>query len=77
VELGRRPKLHEMMKKTPGVAIALDNCCAVEIVDSSFRVIRSRESARGFRVYSSKGTVFEEDLACDGEYRPLAGLLDK
>lgn len=75
VEPDRRPKLHEMMARTPGVAIALDNCCALEIVDSSFRLIRSRDSARGYRVYRSKGTVREEELPRDGNYRPLTGLL--
>ncbi|MCX6343975.1 MAG: peptidase E [Armatimonadetes bacterium] len=76
VELDRRPKLHEMMKKTPGVAIALDNCCAVEIVDLSFRVICSRENAHGYRVYRAKGTVVEEELPSDGKYRPLTDLLN-
>ena len=77
VEADRRPKLHEMMVRTPGIAIALDNCCALEIADSSYRLVRSRGSARGYRVYRAAGTVVEEELPRDGKYRPLTGLLSR
>jgi dipeptidase E len=73
-ELDRRPKLHEMMSKISGVAIALDNCCALEIVEDQQRLLRSKDTAHGYRVYRKHGRVVEEELPCDGDYRALISL---
>lgn len=60
VEADRKPDLKELMKRTPGVAIALDNCSAIEIIDAGYRILTSNNSARAYKVYWSNGEYFEE-----------------
>jgi dipeptidase E len=76
VEKDRKPDLKKMMKKSPGlVAIALDNNCAIEILDDTYRVISARDMAMAYRVYWKRG-VFREELIEKTSYRlPLAGLI--
>ncbi len=47
----RKAGLKKLMSKTPGVAIALDNCTALEIIDDKYRIITSKKSANGFITY--------------------------
>ena len=75
VEESRKPDLKAMMLKTPGVAIALDNCSAIEIVGDWYRVLTCRAGAKAYRVYWSAGEYHEEPLADDGARRPLSALL--
>lgn len=77
VEADRRPELHDMMRRTPGVAIALDNCSAIEIVGDEYRVLTSRPGANAYRVYWSSGVCHEDILPCESTYRPLSSLLRK
>jgi dipeptidase E len=77
VEEDRKPKLREMMKRTPGVAIALDNCSAIEIVVDSYRIVCSRPGANAYRMYWSAGVVHEEIIDQDAAYNPLDILLSK
>ena len=36
-EKNRKPDLKKMMKKNSGVAIAIDNCCAIEVIEDKFK----------------------------------------
>lgn len=73
----RKPNLREMMRRTPGVALALDNCCAIEVVDDTYTIITSRPGARAYRVYWSAGQCHEEALEGDTASGPLHRLLTK
>ncbi|OFX15105.1 MAG: hypothetical protein A2Z18_08205 [Armatimonadetes bacterium RBG_16_58_9] len=75
VEQDRKANLRDMMKRTPGVAIALDNCCAIEVVDDAYTIIASKPGAGAYRVYWSAGTFYEEALRGDNASGPLEGLL--
>ena len=46
-EPGRRPALKNCLHGTRKVAIALDNCTALEVKDSSYRILTSKQSAKG------------------------------
>lgn len=76
VEQDRKAELKAMMKKTPGIALALDNCSALEIVDSNYRVISSKKTANAYKVYWKKGKFFHE-LIPKREFLPLEELLKK
>jgi len=76
-EKDRKPKLKKMMQKVPGVAIAVDNCCAIEILDDKYRIISSKSSANAYRVYWSRGRFFEEIVKKEKEFEPLVSLLRK
>lgn len=59
-EKDRKPSLKSMMKNTSGIAFALDNCAAFEVVGSKFRILTSKPQARAYRVYWSKGKFHHE-----------------
>ncbi len=77
VEADRQADLAQMMRRTPGVAIALDNCCAIEIQGDNYRILTSREGARARKVYWQRGVLCEEFLKQDESHRTLKSLLSK
>lgn len=77
VEADRRPGLKKIMKNTPGVAIALDNCCAIEFVDEMYRIISSKPIAQAYKVYWKAGKYYEEIISKEKDFKPLQELLKK
>ena len=77
VEKYRKLELKKMMSKTSGVAIALDNCSAIEIIDDTYRIISSKDSANAYRVFWSKGRFHHELIPKSKELKILSNLLDK
>ena len=75
VEKSRRPSLKRMIKERGGIAIALENCSALEVVGGEYRVITSSRDAGVYRVYKKDGKVVEEELPQQREFRPLEELL--
>lgn len=65
VETDRQPSTKKMMKRTPGVAICIDNRAAVEFVDNRYRVITDIKGVGARRAYWRKGKYFEEKLDND------------
>ncbi len=77
VEKHRQPDLKRMMKKTAGVALALENGTAIEIIDNRFRIITSMKNKNAWKVFYEKGQYHKEKLAKDGDSLPLSMLLNK
>ena len=73
----RRLSLKKIMQKTSGVAIAIDDCCAMEIVDDQYRVISSRKDAHVYKVYWKRGKFYEEMVEQKKSFEPLEILLKK
>lgn len=76
-EKDRRPQLKKMMKKTQGVAIAIDDCCALEIVDGKYRVIDSKPTANAYKVYWKREMFFEKTIEKSKEFKLVNLLLEK
>ena len=76
-EKDRKPDLKKLMKKTPGVAIALDNCCALEIIDKKYRIISSKKTANAYKVYWKDGKYFENVISKGKDLNPMSSLLNK
>ena len=76
-EKDRKPDLKKMTKKTPCVAIAIDNCCAIEVIDDKFRIISSKLSANAYKVYWKANKYYEEVIKKEKELKPLKDLLRK
>lgn len=76
-EKHRKEDLKQMMKNTSGIAIAIDNCCAIEIVDDKYRIISSKKESHAYRVYWKKGKFYQEVIKQDKEYKPLSEILVK
>ena len=75
-EKERVSDIKKMMKKTPGVAIALENCSALEVVGEKCRLITSKRSAKGYKVFWKKGKFFGQRIP-GFEWMPLAELVKK
>ena len=76
-EKSRRPSLKRMVKERGGIAIALENCSALEVVGDKYRVITSSKEAGVYRLYKKDGNVVEEELPQQKEFRPLKELLSR
>ncbi len=76
-EFDRQASVKKMMKTTPGVAIALDNCCAIEIVGKTYRIIRSKKTAKARKLYWKGGKYHDEPIESSDSFEPLAHLLAK
>jgi len=50
-ESDRKPSLKGMIKKFGGIALALDNCAAIEIFDKRFRIITSKSMANAYKCF--------------------------
>jgi dipeptidase E len=73
----RKPDLKKMMKKTSGVAMAIDNCCAIEVIDDKYRIISSKSSANAYKVFWKGNNYHEEVIKKEREFKPLKDLLKK
>jgi dipeptidase E len=62
----RRKHFRDMIRKTGGVGIAIENNCAIEFIDGRFyKIVRSKSYARAYRVYrvyKSGGDVVAEQI---------------
>lgn len=73
-EPNRRPALINIMKKTYGAAVALDDCSALEIIDDKYRIVTSNGTANAYKVYFKKGKLNYIKLSKNGEMRPISEL---
>jgi dipeptidase E len=71
----RRRHFRDMIRKTGGVGIAIENNCAIEFIDGRFyRVIVSRNYARAYRVCKRGGKVASEQIRRQKRLAPLNSL---
>ena len=76
-EKNRKVGLKKMMRKTPGVAIAIDNCCAIEVIDDKYRIISSKPRANAYKVFWKENKYHEEVIKKEKELALLKDLLKK
>ena len=73
----RRADFRAMVLKRGGMAVAIDNRCALAFVDDGFRVIAENDSARAYKLYRFRGAIVETELDSRDEWRPLSALLQR
>ena len=66
-----------MMKKTTGVGLAFDNCCAIEVIDDKYRIITSKKDANAYKVYWKNGKFYHKTIEKSKKFRSLKDLLIK
>jgi hypothetical protein len=66
-----------MMKKNSGVAIAVENCYAIEIIDDKYKIISSKKSANAYKVYWKNNKFHEEIIEKEKDFKPLKNILNK
>lgn len=77
LEKERHTDLKVTLKKTNSLAIALDNCCALEVIDDRYRVIASKKSAQAYKVYWKNNQYHQKLIIKDKNFQPLKELLVK
>jgi dipeptidase E len=73
-ESDRQQSLKKMTRRYPGVAIALTDCAALQVVGDTYRVIISQPHARAYKVYWNDREFYEHEIEVSSEFRPLAQL---
>jgi dipeptidase E len=76
-EIKRRASFKKMMIKTPGIALAFDNCCAIEIIDEQYRILSSNSTAHAYKVYWRASNFHEDLITEENLFKPLKELLSK
>lgn len=77
VEKGRQESLKKHMKNSDLVAIALGNCSALQIVGNKYRLLTSKKSAVGYKVYWQNDRYFKTKIDKGTEFKFLGSLLKK
>ena len=78
VEIYRQKDLKRMMKITSKVvAIAIESCCAIEVIDDKFRILKSKPDAKAYKIYWKQGKYFKEEIPNKKEFENLNDLLKK
>lgn len=77
-EKERKPSLKKMVEKSPKtVALALDNCAAIEIIDDQYRIITSNDTAKAYKVYRQDNKHQEQEIPESKSYAPIDQLTTK
>lgn len=71
---GYKEKMDLMTEDFGHVGIAIDNDCAVQFVDGSYRVIATKEDANAYRVYKKGEEIIREVIAKELDFRALEEL---
>lgn len=69
--------LVKLMQKTPGVAVALDDNCALEIINGKYRLIASKKGAGAKKVYCSLNKSYQNRIEITDNYTSLSDLLER
>ncbi len=77
IEEKRETELKKMMQKTSGVAIAIDNSCAIEIINDKYKIISSKKTAGAYKVYWKKNKYHKDIIKKEKHFKPLKNLLLK
>ncbi|MFY9562157.1 MAG: peptidase E [Terriglobales bacterium] len=68
----RRKDFRDMIRRTGGIGIAIENNCAIEFIDGRFyKVITSKDYARAYRVYEADGQVISERIKPGKHLAPI------
>jgi dipeptidase E len=71
----RRKHFRDMIRKTGGIGIAIENNCAIEFIDGRlYKVIRSKSYSRAYRVYKKGQEVLAEQIPRQEQLAPIESL---
>ena len=71
----RQPDFQAMVRRHTGVGIGIEDNCALEVVDGSYRIITSREDAAAYRIERSGGSLLVGRIPQSKAFAPLSDLL--
>ena len=76
LNIPRKKDFQTMMMKTRKIGIAIDDNCALEVVDDTYRIIASKSYANAYRVYKKEGKIVQEKIEKCEEFRPMRELYE-
>ena len=71
----RKEDFQQMVRKHSDVGIGIDNNCAVEVVDDTYRVITSQAAAGAYKLLNRSEEVLAQRLDQKEEFESIAQLL--
>lgn len=74
VEPHRQTDIVRMMRTTKGVALALDNLVALEVIDNKYKIYKLSNSAQAYKCYWQRGKFVKQPLKPTGT---IAQLVEK
>jgi dipeptidase E len=77
IEPFRHEDLKRMMQSTSKVAIALDNCTALEVIDDTYRILQSKPSAKARKSYWQRGEYIVQEIEPSDTYKDVRELTRK
>ena len=75
--VNRGEAFRQNVRKHSDVGLALDDNCAIEIVDDAYRVITSQPGAGAYKLANRHGELSIEQIVQREEYEPIAVLLQR
>ena len=75
VGVKRGEAFRQNVRKHSDVGLALDDNCAIEVVDDTYRVITSQRGAGAYKLVNRRGELSIERIVQREEYEPIAALL--
>jgi hypothetical protein len=64
-----------MIRKTGGMGIAIENNCALVFIDGRFyKLIKSKEYARAYRLFKTGGQIVTEQIPEEKQLASVAAL---
>jgi len=76
-EPARHKDLKSITKRTTEVGIALEDCCALEVVGNEYRILISKPQAKAYKCYWKAGKYHQDVIPQLKEFSPLESLLEK
>jgi len=76
-EENRELDLKRMMKGNNLVAIAIDDNCAIQIQNESYKIITSQKGSKAYTVYRKKWEFFKEEIKISDKFSPIKSLIQK
>ena len=73
----REQDFRQMVRKHSDVAVAIDNRCALEVVDDTYRIISLQADAGVYKLTKRRGELSTRRIEQKKEYEPIAGLLQR
>ncbi len=77
IHLESKNKVKEVTQHSELVAICLDDCCALEVIDEKYRIIASRDEANAYKVFWKNGCNYEKRIRKEETFTDLQELLKK
>ena len=73
----RRQSFHDMVRRKRGIGIAIDNDCALAVVDDGYRVLSAAPDASAYTLFVRNGELTERRIEAAEGYMPLSNLYQR